>query len=543
MSGRAVARGAIVSITAALVFAAMPVQANEAAHKIAEKFAGEATAADPKKKTPDRKAGEAKKPEAEPTEAAAKLEAERKAEQARKQEAQRKAEAARKAAEAKRRAAAKAAEDARRAAELRRADEQDMLARARREAEEMRAAAAAAQLTEEARRLIEQAEKERAKAEELLAGNAEAPKRALEPVPVVAEPERAKATAEEQLAQQRTEESRRLAEKLNRVRQIRESRLAKQTRREAAEQSATAAPAPVTASLPAQAPPAPTENVPQAAATPSSASAPAVAPAPDEAVSLVPAQVAAPVAASATSPPPQPDAKPPTSEVVATAPASNPPLATQAPTEAAPPEVAAERTPPERAPHVATAPIPSTAPAPAGLAIKSAAGFAASRVTVLLVMTPGTYGIRRNGPKVADPVLCTHEGCYVSAGADRPAAFLPARRALGFRNTWGARAGACRNVLGCVFRGIDLGNLPGYLQPVDLHIFKHDRRVGHAILSDSDCRTEAGRLSCRHGIDADDYTMWIVPETLAATAGPAALQRALTDGLNAPRSAQLAPRR
>ena len=36
--------------------------------------------------------------------------------------------------------------------------------------------------------------------------------------------------------------------------------------------------------------------------------------------------------------------------------------------------------------------------------------------------------------------------------------------------------------------------------------------------------------------------MWIVPESLAATVGPAALQRALTDGLNGPRSAELAPR-
>ena len=36
--------------------------------------------------------------------------------------------------------------------------------------------------------------------------------------------------------------------------------------------------------------------------------------------------------------------------------------------------------------------------------------------------------------------------------------------------------------------------------------------------------------------------MWIVPENLAAAAGPAALQRALTDGLNGPRSAALEPR-
>jgi hypothetical protein len=192
---------------------------------------------------------------------------------------------------------------------------------------------------------------------------------------------------------------------------------------------------------------------------------------------------------------------------------------------------------------VAAAPTPSPpSPPPAGPTIKSAVGFAATRVTVLLVMEPGTYGIRRKGPKVADPILCTREGCYVSAGPDRPATFLPGRKAMGFGNTWGARAGACRNTLGCVFRGVELGALPGYLQPVDLHIFKHDLRLGHAVLADSDCRSDAGRLFCRHGIYADDYAMWIIPESLAATAGSAALQRALTDRLNGPRSAELAPR-
>ena len=49
MSGRAVARGAIVWFAAALVFA-VPARANDAAHKMAEKFAGEANGAEAKKK-------------------------------------------------------------------------------------------------------------------------------------------------------------------------------------------------------------------------------------------------------------------------------------------------------------------------------------------------------------------------------------------------------------------------------------------------------------------------------------------------------------
>jgi len=66
MSGRAVAHGAIVSIAVALVFA-IPAGANDDAHKIAEKFAGEADGATDgaKKKGAERKATEAKKPATE----------------------------------------------------------------------------------------------------------------------------------------------------------------------------------------------------------------------------------------------------------------------------------------------------------------------------------------------------------------------------------------------------------------------------------------------------------------------------------------------
>ena len=143
------------------------------------------------------------------------------------------------------------------------------------------------------------------------------------------------------------------------------------------------------------------------------------------------------------------------------------------------------------------------------------------RVTVLLVMAPGNYGIRRNGPKVADPIMCTVTGCYVSTGPGTPARFLPGRKATGVGNTLGGRAGACRQSLGCIFRGIDIDEREGYLQPVDMHILKHDRRRPQIIDRDSDCRVADGRLSCRRGIYAEDYAMWVIPERMAAGVGPA----------------------
>ena len=163
------------------------------------------------------------------------------------------------------------------------------------------------------------------------------------------------------------------------------------------------------------------------------------------------------------------------------------------------------------------------------------------RVTVLMIIAPGTYGIRR-GASIADPVLCTTDGCYVSNGADIPARFLPRRRALGVGNTLGARAGACRQSLSCVFRDVAF-EYPALLQPVDLHILKHDRRRPQRVLTDSDCSLSAGRLTCSRGIYAEDYVLWIVPERLAALAGPEALEQALRDGLSYSRSADASPMR
>ena len=166
-----------------------------------------------------------------------------------------------------------------------------------------------------------------------------------------------------------------------------------------------------------------------------------------------------------------------------------------------------------------------------------------TRVTVLLTLEPGTYGIRRRGPegRRSHPV---RPGGLLYQRRPRPARRVHARaqgvQASAIRS--GIRAGACSNSLGCVFRGVDLGSLPGYLQPVDLHILRHDRREAHTVHTDSGCRSEAGRLSCTHGVHADDYVMWVLPDSMAADAGPAALERAVADGLDGRRSAELMPR-
>ena len=524
MSATAVARG-VIALVAFGFLIAQPASANDAAHKMAEKFAGpsKGTKKEPAPAKAEGKekaeAGNKTEADAQAAEARKKKEAERKAaeakkraaEDARRKEAQKKAEAQRRAATVE--------EAKRRAVEEKKAEEAEMLARARREVEEMRGAEEQTRLAEEARRLIEEAGKERARAEALLAEQTEQA--------------RSKEVEEAQLAQRRLEETKALAEKLKRVRQIREARLAAQERAAQGEKDKDKGPA-----EPQQKGPVVVATPPQVATVEQRDPAP-------ERTETAQGTPAAPVAT------PSAQAKEPAAPVVAAAPAAPPPPTAATPdipaAPAPPPSVAAAPAPlPEPTARVeeTAARLPPTAPPASNQPAKAPPPANEKRVTVLLVLEPGTYGIRRRGPRTADPLLCTPpDGCYVSAGADRPATFLHGRKALGFGNTMGNRAGACRNSLGCVFRDVELAEMPGYLQPVDLHILKHDRRRPQAILGDSSCRSEAGRLSCTRGIYAEDYVMWIVPESLADAVGPAVLEQAVNEGLIGPRSAELYSRR
>ena len=175
------------------------------------------------------------------------------------------------------------------------------------------------------------------------------------------------------------------------------------------------------------------------------------------------------------------------------------------------------------------------------VATASPAVGGATRVTVLLLMEPGTRGIRRNKP-TADPVLCGPAGCWISGGAHESARLLQQRKALGFFRTWGGeRAGACSNSLGCVFRNVELGSVPSWLQPVDMRLVRHDRREPQGIQSTARCGLETGRLQCSGSHAGANYVMWIVPESVADAAGPALLEQALEDGLPQPRHTSLAP--
>ena len=153
-----------------------------------------------------------------------------------------------------------------------------------------------------------------------------------------------------------------------------------------------------------------------------------------------------------------------------------------------------------------------------------------TRATLLLVMKPGSRGIRRY-EQTADPIVCLGASCYVGGGADVPAASMTRAKALGPGNTLGQRAGACRHSLTCIFRGVETGRGGFDVQAIDLRILRHDRRETVHAEMDRSCSVASGKLACGRPIDAGSYRIWVVPEDVAREAGVNALWAALADGL------------
>ena len=184
----------------------------------------------------------------------------------------------------------------------------------------------------------------------------------------------------------------------------------------------------------------------------------------------------------------------------------------------------------------AAMPGPDTAVEPSGNPRTPSPG---TRVTVLLILEPGTNGIRRYGKKTADPVLCVGGTCWISAGPGKGAVGMTRGKALGPGNTLGRRAAACNQSLACIYRDLDLKAERAPLQPVDLRIMRHDRREELSVHADSSCDFDGRRLHCAAPYSAKNWRAWVVPEHLAASIGADALQAALASGLPASRAASL----
>ncbi|MEZ5775801.1 MAG: hypothetical protein R3D33_14165 [Hyphomicrobiaceae bacterium] len=154
----------------------------------------------------------------------------------------------------------------------------------------------------------------------------------------------------------------------------------------------------------------------------------------------------------------------------------------------------------------------------------------AETVTILLKLQPKkANGHNWDIGPGADPVLCVEETCYRSHGPGRPATPMSRARMLGpfvAMNVAG-KAGACTNKTACVFRGVELPDDVSPVRPIDIDVEAHDRMEERFVTVDRTCDAGTGALACYRGTHTVEYSMWIVPETLAATLPAVTLQAAL----------------
>ncbi len=203
------------------------------------------------------------------------------------------------------------------------------------------------------------------------------------------------------------------------------------------------------------------------------------------------------------------------------------------------PDPAAPPAQPPQTYGVASEPKSVAEPKPSPAETVTAPARSLGHVTILLVMEPGTNGIRRFGKKTADPVICAGQSCWAGAGPDHPSTAMPRGKALGPGNTLGRRAGACNQSLTCIFRDVDLGANPQALQPIDLRVMRHDRREPLTVAASGRCEVAGTQIYCSDTFKSRTWRAWIVPESLAERAGPGMLKAAIEGGLSSARAADL----
>ncbi len=233
-----------------------------------------------------------------------------------------------------------------------------------------------------------------------------------------------------------------------------------------------------------------------------------------------------PAVAPPSSPPPSAQA---TTPQVATPPVA-PPVAPQVPPQVAPQAAAPQ---PAAAPaHAASPQIKIEAkvniPAPAAAAIVSRPE-GAPRATILAVLTHHAHDAGRPITP-PDPIICLADICYISAGPNADAKLISRSDALSTKNTVTSGAGACKGMSRCAYRGVSMKR-GDEVQIIDLGLVGHDKREPADVTPDTSCRVDEGDLVCDQPVAAPDYRIWVVPETVAAAAGPGAIEHALADDL------------
>jgi len=166
-----------------------------------------------------------------------------------------------------------------------------------------------------------------------------------------------------------------------------------------------------------------------------------------------------------------------------------------------------------------------------------------SKVTIVVMITPTQAdGSAWDVGAGADIVLCGAQGCYVSEGFTTPATFYEGSSGLRLLK----KAGTCRDQLKCVFRGVELERLISKEEPAlqiaDVDYVSHTYLEKFILTAPFACRAEQIVVTCAKGIHRRTFSLWVMEEGVAETAGKAGLDYVLFKGLISQRSEALTNR-
>ena len=164
---------------------------------------------------------------------------------------------------------------------------------------------------------------------------------------------------------------------------------------------------------------------------------------------------------------------------------------------------------------VAEAPKPGSAPA-----------------TVLLVLDTNDAAL---GFK-PDPIICIDDRCWLSNGIEEPAVSMPRTQAVALQTTEESTADSCAGKSACVYRAVSI-DPDARIEVIEVGESRGASAGAYTVPADTSCRSEGGVLVCYNGLATQNFRIWVVPEAIAASAGPSSIEEAIENGLPDPSDA------
>lgn len=161
---------------------------------------------------------------------------------------------------------------------------------------------------------------------------------------------------------------------------------------------------------------------------------------------------------------------------------------------------------------VAEAPKPGSAPA-----------------TVLLVLDTNDAAL---GFK-PDPIICIDDRCWISNGIEAPAVSMPRTQAVALPTTEESTADSCAGKSACVYRAVSI-DPDARIEVIEVGESRGASAGAYTVPADKSCRSEGGALLCDNGLATQNFRIWVVPEAIAASAGPSSIEDAIENGLADP---------